>query len=523
MDLQNTIFTYCMGIFLVPAISGLIIFAIGRYGFVFREFLALVSSIFMLYLSYSAFKIKHLSAWNNEFRMDQLSGFVSLLISCISVLVVLYSIKYMKNEAEHGLFEEKKLTSYYGWIMLFISTMQWVTSTNNIMMLWVIIEGTTIASAMLVAFYWNKNALEAGYKYLMLLTVGITFALFGCVLLYAGASPHVKEGLDPLQITNIASVAHLIPKSIAILAIAFLLVGFGTKAGIVPFHAWLPDAHAEAPTPVSVLLSGIMIKVGAYALARVVCMFYPMYPMISVFVVILGLITMVVGVIMMFTQEDIKRFLAYSSVSQIGYIIMGLGFGGVGISSLEKIARTNPEEIVTSGAYLGIYGSLFHLLNHGIIKSLLFMCAGAAIYATGLRRVNEVSGIGKKMPLTGFCFFVGAMAISGVPLLNGFMSKFTLFLAGAKVGMLWATIIAIICSIFTLATFLHVAYSMFMGKESEAIAESSNEIKLQEVPSSMWIGFLMLTVLCFLFGIYPQVLHPVLDGATKNIMVLLIR
>ena len=175
------------------------------------------------------------------------------------------------------------------------------------------------------------------------------------------------------------------------IAAAFLVVGFGTKAGIAPFHPWLPDAHAEAPTPVSVLLSAVMIKMAVYAMARTVSIFLPTWSQLSLFLVGIGCFTMLLGIVMALTQDDLKRLLAYSSVSQIGYIVAGVGLG----------------------TYLGCYGGLFHLLNHAIFKGLLFMCVGAVVYATGLRRISELAGLRRRMPVTGLCFLVGALAIAG--------------------------------------------------------------------------------------------------------------
>ncbi len=178
---------------------------------------------------------------------------------------------------------------FYGLLMWFLGTMLWGCVTNNVIMLYVAIEATTLTSGLLVAFYWDRRALEAGYKYLMLLTIGITFALFGCVLLYAGAAATDKlTGGSALLISNIRTVAQFIPSGTAAITIAFLVIGFGTKAGIAPFHPWLPDAHAEAPTPISVLLSGVMIKMALYALARTVSIFYPAWPQVTIFLVALG-------------------------------------------------------------------------------------------------------------------------------------------------------------------------------------------------------------------------------------------
>ena len=295
--------------------------------------------------------------------------------------------------------------------MWFLGTMLWGCVTNNVIMLYVAIEATTLTSGLLVAFYWDRRALEAGYKYLMLLTIGITFALFGCVLLYAGAAATDKlAGASALLISNIRNVAQFIPSGTAAITIAFLVIGFGTKAGIAPFHPWLPDAHAEAPTPISVLLSGVMIKMALYAMARTVSIFYPAWPQVTIFLVALGAFTMLLGIILALTQDDLKRLLAYSSVSQMGYVLVGIGLG----------------------TYLGCYGGLYHLLNHAIYKSLLFMCVGAVMYATGHRRISELGGLRKQMPITSACFFLGALAIAGFPPLNGFWSKLTVYLALAQ-------------------------------------------------------------------------------------------
>jgi hydrogenase-4 component F len=502
---------YCILIFLIPAFTAQLILLSGKSAFL-PEFFAILGMIATFIVSTLVFvetQSSVLTLFDNNLRIDSLSGLVSFLISLIGLIVIIYSTMYIRHEKSKGIIPKTKKKAFYWQVMLFIATMIWATTTNNIIMLWVIIEATTLASAVLVAFYWNKDALEAGYKYLMLLTVGISFALFGCILLYSGTAFH-SQGHDPLQITVISQVAKqgVIPASIIMLSVAFLIVGFGTKAGIAPFHAWLPDAHAEAPTPVSALLSGIMIKVGIYALVRTITMFYSAFPAVSLFVVILGIFTMILGVLMMFIQEDLKRFLAYSSVSQIGYIIMGLGFAGF-------IVPVASDSLNSDGAYLGMYGSIFHLINHALIKSLLFLCVGAILYATGIRRIHDLGGLGKKMPVTSFCFIVAVMAISGIPLLNGFMSKFTLFLAGVKIpGMLWATVIAIICSILTLATTIHVFYRVFMGP----MPDNLKDLDIKEVPFPMSAAMFILVLLCFVIGIYPQIIYPMIDNATNVVL-----
>ena len=485
-------------LFIIPVVAGIAIFLFGNRSPFFREGIAAFGSaitcLLSLHIVVCTTRGEVLSLFEDELRMDALGGLVAGLVALIGLIAVIYSIPYMRKEVEKGVVPPERLRLYYGWIMLFISSMLLATTTNNIIMLWVIIEGTTLASVILVAFYWNRNALEAGYKYAMLLTVGITFALFGCILLYSGASPHIQSGLNPLKITEIAKISGKIPKSVVLLSLALLLAGFGTKSGIIPFHTWLPDAHAEAPTPISALLSGVMIKVGVYALIRTVTVFYPVYPeSIKLFIVVLGILTMLVGIFMALMQDDLKRLLAYSSVSQMGYIVAGLGVG----------------------TYLGIYGGLFHLFNHTLFKALLFLCVGAVSSVTGTRLIHRLGGLGTKMPMTALCFFVGAFAIGGLPLFNGFMSKLTIFLACAKAGMLWATVFSVFASLLTLFCLLHAAYRVFMGKGVDAPHQAHEEIK--EVSPLMWGGMFVLALLCFVIGVYPQMVFPILDSSARAI------
>jgi formate hydrogenlyase subunit 3/multisubunit Na+/H+ antiporter MnhD subunit len=298
-------------------------------------------------------------------------------------------------------------------------------------------------------------------------------------------------GRGALLISEVRSVAHLISPSTALVAVAFLVVGFGTKAGIAPFHPWLPDAHAEAPTPISVLLSGVMIKMAAYALARTVSIFYPRWPALTVFLVALGVFTMVLGIVMALVQDDLKRLLAYSSVSQIGYVLAGVGLG----------------------TYLGCFGGLYHLLNHAVIKALLFMCVGALIYATGARRISELAGMRERMPITSACFLVGALALAGLPPFNGFFSKLTVYLALARAGMWWAVALAIGAGLLTMVVLLRAARTVFWGHPASGLVA-------REVPASMWVPMVVLAIACFVLGVVPQAPFPLLDRAASALATL---
>ena len=431
-----------------------------------------------------------LVAWGGELRVDALSALLVALIGGIGVLALIYAIRSMTGGTGGHEGGERRLCLFYALLSWFLATMAWGCVTNNIVMLYVAVEATTLTSGLLVAFYWDRRALEAGYKYLMLLTIGITFALFGCVLIYAMAAASGElAGGDALLISEVRRVAHLFPAGTALVTVAFLVIGFGTKAGIAPFHPWLPDAHAEAPAPVSVLLSGVMIKMAAYALARTVTIFFPGWPTLTVFAVALGTFTMLLGIVAAMGQDDLKRLLAYSSVSQIGYVVVGLGLG----------------------TYLGCYGGLFHLVNHAVVKALLFMCAGAVMYSTGVRRISELGGLARRMPVTAFCFVLGALTIAGFPPLSGFASKLTIYLALARSGMWWAAALAVAASILTMVVLVRAASAVFWGSPRGA----ADGAAVREVPGLMWAPMAVLAAACVLLGVWPQAIYPLLDGAAR--------
>jgi len=475
-------------IFLTPIAAGALILLAGIRRTRVCQGITLLTAATMLAMAVAIFarvaRGEILVGWGNELRVDGLSAALLLVITVVGLAASVYSVTYLLHDrlmdrvgvgrAEH------RFSIFHALFVWFLGTMTWAVVTNNVIMLYVAVEATTLASGLLVAFYWDRKALEAGYKYLMLLTVGITFALFGCVMIYAGAAATgALSGGDALQLSRVRDVAHLIPRRTALITVSLLLVGFGMKAGLAPFHPWLPDAHAEAPTPVSVLLSGVMIKVAIYALARTVNIFFPALPVLTVFGVALGVFTMILGVLLALSQDDLKRLLAYSSVSQMGYVLAGLALG----------------------SYLGAFGGLFHLLNHALFKALLFMAAGAIIFATGARRVSQLGALSGRMPITTFCFFVGALSIAGFPPFNGFWSKLTVYLALADAGMWWAAALAVLASVLTMVALIRPAYRIFWGPAPDA-----NDLAIasaREVPAGLWVPMLTIAALCLLLGVLP--------------------
>lgn len=401
--------------------------------------------------------------WGINLAVDGLNLLVALIIASVVSLIAIYSVVYM--ERDNG------LEKYYTLLMLVTAGCMGVTLTGDVFNLFVFFEIMSISSYALVAFRRNWDSVEAGIKYMIIGSLGTSFILLSITLMYG-----LVGSLNIADLAGkMATIKATQPLPMVVpLMLTLFVVGFGIKIAMVPLHAWLPDAYQAAPSAVSALLSGATTTVGVYAMLRVSYMLFGALAIGTMFI-ILGLVTMVVGGLMALVQRDLKRLLAYSSISQMGYILLGVGFGTA----------------------MGIQGGLFHLLNNAIYKVLLFMCAGAIIYRVGTSNLDELGGLGKNMPITATLFVVGALAISGVPPFNGFASKWTIYVAGIEAGQPICTAIAVVMSALTLAYFLKAINLMFLGQRPEHLRE------VKEAPLLMLFPMLMLAAFCVVFGILP--------------------
>lgn len=406
-------------------------------------------------------------------EVDALSLFVGLIISVACFLSGIYSIKYMSKD--------NGLDKYYTLFLLLTGSMLGFVFTGDLFNMYVMLEIMTFAAIALTAFRTEKyKALEAGFKYLVIGGLGSSLILLGTALLYAQT-----HTLNIAQISAILNSTSEKFTPITILALALMLVGYAVKSFMVPCHTWPPDAHMSAPSSISMLLSGVMSKTGVYGLIRILFMIYMVNgnKALAYLVIGWGAITMLVGVSMALLQSDFKRLLAFHSVSQLGYVITGIGVGLVATDSV---------------ANLGLMAGLYHMLNHATFKCLLFLCAGAVLYSTGTTDLNKLSGLSKKMPFTTVMFLIGAAAISGIPPFNGFVSKWLIYQSTYETKLPIVTIVALIVSVMTLASFVKVAHSAFFGPERE---ENKN---VKEVPLSMKIPMTVLAVLCLGFGVFSD-------------------
>jgi hydrogenase-4 component F len=376
-------------------------------------------------------------------RADSLTSFFLINIGLIFGLVLTYSVGYLRHIPE-GRFSSPRW--FYGLVFLFLFTMVSVYLSANLGMLWIFVEATTLASALLVGFYNTEGAVEAGWKYLIVCTVGIAFALFGTISLYLAA---VRGGVDPANALDWATLMNAAPslsggRNLIKLAFVFVAVGYGTKIGFVPMHSWLPDAHAEAPSPISALLSAVLLNCAMYALLRFDAITgRAIGPGFShTLLLIFGAISVLVAGLLMIVQRDLKRLLAYSSIEHMGIVAIGVGLGGA----------------------LGLYGALLHAFNHSVAKTLLFFTTGNVREHFGTLRMDRIRGMAHALPWTSSGLVIGSLAIVGMPPFGLFVSEFIILTAAFTQANYAVAIIVLIGLSVVFGALLHHFQGMLSGE-----------------------------------------------------------
>jgi multicomponent Na+:H+ antiporter subunit D len=410
-------------------------------------------------------------------RADGLSALFLLVINGIGFACLIYATDYLDHLGGRA--------KFYGLFLILMLGLNGVVLVHDLFSLYLYLEVASIASYMLVAFTLEFDGIESALKYLLLSVVGTALVLIALSLVYLR--------LGTLEFSAIKGLlAQGEMPRLFLLTGAMFLTGFGLKAAIMPFHAWLPDAHPSAPAPVSAILSGVVIKVaGVYSLIRIFLYLYPRTPQIQYVFIVLGVVSMAFGAIIAYFQDDIKRMLAYSSISQIGYIMIGLGIG-------------HP---------LAIAGALFHILNHAQFKSLLFLNSGALQYRTGTRNMTEMGGLESRMPITSTTSVFGTLSIAGIPPFNGFFSKLLIILGAIKAGYYTVATLAALFSIFTLGYFLVIQRKVFFGKLNMKWKD------LKEAPAAMSAAVILLAAACLLTGVFfNQILSWVIEPAVAVLM-----
>ena len=479
----------------IPLVTAFLLPIFGKKGKAFATLLANLAILSLLALAVASIgrtDVYEIGKWSIPLGinlvLDGLSSLLLLAISVVSTAAMLFSVRYMEQYTAKA--------KYMSLFMLMVAGMNGVVLSGDIFNVFVFLEIASLASYALVGFGCEHEELEASFKYMVLGSIGSIFVLFAVALVYGNTGS-----------LNMAYISKAIQSSGLNASLTFALglfvAGFGLKAALVPFHAWLPDAHPSAPAPISAMLSGVIIKaLGIYALARLVFNVYGISIQMGWILTVLGLLSMVVGAFMAIGQWDIKRLMAYSSISQLGYVVLGIGLGGVIIARGDNVAW----------ASLAILGGLFHLVNHAVYKSLLFLTSGSVQMSTGTREMREMGGLAERMPVTRATCTIASASIAGIPPFSGFWSKLILVIAAVQAHFYWVAALIVFVSLCTLIMYLKVQRYVFLGELPENLQQT------KENKGSMLAAMVFLALLCVLMGllvIMPSLRASILEPAVK--------
>ncbi len=386
--------------------------------------------------------------WREQFLIDPFNVFLVTLTAFVSFTTALFSRPYMRIELEHGRVNGARLRLFHSMYQLFIATMLVALTTNNMGLLWVAMEAATLSTVLLVTLYRTPASLEAGWKYFILCGVGIAQALFGTILLYFAAEKVIgATGVSALLWTHLDAVKGELEPNVLALAFVFLLLGYGTKVGLAPLHSWLPDAHAEGPTPVSAVLSGLLLNVAIYAVVRCKVLvegaLHSQLPgrMLMSF----GLLSVVLAAFFLWRQRDAKRLFAYSSIEHMGIIAFAFGMGG-------PVAN---------------FAALLHMTVHSLTKSAIFFAVGHAAQKSGTQLMEQIRGLIGVNPTVGWGLMLGTLAILGLPPFGVFASEF-LILTTAMRQQPWATPFLLVALGIAFAAVFSKVQPMAFGEPLEA-------------------------------------------------------
>lgn len=382
-------------------------------------------------------------AWHREFYIDPLNVFLVALTAFVGLTTSIFSRPYMRIERDRGKMTPGRLRLYHAMYQLFCFTMLLALTTNNMGLLWVAMEAATLTTVLLVSVYRTAASLEAAWKYFILCGVGIAQALFGTVLLYMAAEKAIGAGTGALLWSNLDAVKGQLDPAIITLAFAFLFIGYGTKVGLVPVHNWLPDAHAEGPTPVSAVLSGLLLNVALYAILRCkVLTDGALHSRLTSHLMMgFGLVSVVAAVFFLFRQKDVKRMFAYSSIEHMGLMTFAFGIGGP----------------------IASFAGLLHMTVHSLVKSAIFFAVGHATQKAGTQLMDGIRGLLRVSPAVGWGMMLGTLAILGMPPFGVFASEF-LIVTTAMREQPWATPFLLLALGLAFAGVFHRVQPMVFGE-----------------------------------------------------------
>ena len=388
------------GVLLIPALSACLLAVLPGYRLTAR--LNVLAAFLTFATAVSLFVVEPASG--PYLLVDDLNKVFIVLTTFVSFTTSAFSASYIGHEIEIGRLKLTYVRFYHAMYQVLMFAMNLALVANNIGLMWVAIEIATLTTVLMVGIYRTHEALEAAWKYFILGSVGIALALFGTILIYMAARPVIGEGLDAMVWTVLVTHAAKFDPALLNVAFVFLLLGYGTKVGLAPLHAWLPDAHAEGPTPISAVLSGLLLNVALYALLRfkMLLALNPAAIAPGPLMVTMGLISCVFAAFMLYRRRDIKRMFAYSSIEHMGIIVFAFGMGGP----------------------LANFAGLLHMTMHSLTKSAIFFAVGHIAQVKGTQKIADMGGLTVTNPVLGWGLVLGVVAIAGLPPLGIFMSEF---------------------------------------------------------------------------------------------------
>ena len=390
------------GVLLIPAVATLVLAVLPGYRLTAR--LNVLAALATFVTALSLFIVT--PETGPYFLVDDLNKVFIVLTTFVGFTTSVFSASYIDHEIEIGRLTPVYVRFYHAMYQALMFAMNLALVANNIGVMWVAIELATLTTVSMVGIYRTHEALEAAWKYFILGSVGIALALFGTILIYMAARPVIGEGLSAMVWTVLVTRASQFDAALLNVAFIFLLLGYGTKVGLAPLHAWLPDAHAEGPTPISAVLSGLLLNVALYALLRfkMLLALNPAAIAPGPLMVTLGLISCLFAALMLYRRRDIKRMFAYSSIEHMGIIVFAFGMGGP----------------------LANFAGLLHMTMHSLTKSAIFFAVGHVAQVKGTQKIADMGGLTVTQPVLGWGLVIGVVAIAGLPPLGIFMSEFLL-------------------------------------------------------------------------------------------------
>ena len=457
----------------IPLIGGLLLALFGCRSFApeLNSIMSFGTFVASAFLTARVVTDGPITALDEQFFVDSFNVFLVALTAFVAFTTALFSRPYMRIEQAHGKLTVKMLRLYHSMYQLFTFTMLLVLLTNNMGIMWVAMEAATLTTVLLVSLYRTPASLEAAWKYFILCGVGLAQALFGTILLYFAAEKVLGAGGTALLWTHLDSVKTELEPTVLSLAFVFLLVGYGTKVGLAPLHSWLPDAHAEGPTPVSAVLSGLLLNVALYVVVRSKVLVDGALGthFAGDLMMGFGLLSVVMAAFFLSRQKDVKRMFAYSSIEHMGLITFAFGMGGA----------------------VATFAGLLHMTVHSLTKSAIFFAVGHATQKSGTQLMENISGLIKTHPTIGWGLMIGTLAILGMPPFGVFASEF-LIITTAMHAYPWTTPFMLIA--------LGVAFAAIFGRVQKMVFGETSGKRLPHPPALLPVFVHLALVL--LLGLY---------------------